>query len=1788
MNPIRTGAGLAVLLLGLRTLLAAEPTLDKDPVLRLEAGGPTAFVTSLAFSPNGQALYAAGYDKVLHSWALDADRKFVPSTDTYRVPIGPGIDGVINSVAVSSDGNWLAMAGRAPMRGATGMHRPGVWVPTVRVFSDLMWEDQGTISLFNTRTGAVQPLRGHRGQVVSLAFAPVRAGEPVLLASVARERQGNGYVGAARLWDVAKGKEIRRLLTLPDLVTPQRTLQPRLALWRAGAKVRVALAWDDGNFRVWDLSSDQDQLREKVDGGFNNTVAALPSQDQVLTASFNEGKGRLRLWKLAGAEGLEVVRQAILPAGHRPRALTLIAAKGIGPPDRAAVVVEAREKEYQYLLCLFDLEGLKRIREPLLLWSGPRELPSLTASADSRFLAVAGRKDHSVHVLAMADLLQGQDGRQRLRGAGVAVRSAGFVKKGPSLGLLLSEQPRADLGKVQAAPQEGDLVFDLGARLLRTNLAGWKSDRAPTDGWDAVSSVDKDDQGRIVGRTLVVRQDGTKVATVRLQPTQFVTDYALLAPRPPLDVPLLAVAFLDLGQPVLRLYNGKTGEHVRQLTGHVNRIHALAFSSDGRLLVSAAEDQITSVWSLTTLDKFLGHKGRLHGLAFVEQEKRGLVLAQIDDATLLPANRKKLTAAGVKEDDGLDGLVFKGKLRRVATNQEYFDAIHELKPGQTVTLRLRGRGDVALTVGQAINDEQPLLSLFVTQVGAARHWIGWSPVGPYDFSDRAAERMLGWHQNTGDTRKPATAAPANQYRDTYYRPDILKYLTAHGSVGPALDAWKKDHPDKVREPKLSLWFRELGPQPPADERGRVRIGQRKLTLALAVQDLPADRIESVRWQIDGGEGGKFEPASGEWSADLSDFAWKRGEHRVRAIVRTTEDGQEYPRELVVLYQPPRPVVKARVVHPRVVDKPEFNLQAEVVPAGGQTVRVSLAHRHNGKDVAVEKPWDVKEATKIDKALKLKPGTNQIKLLARNEGAGDDDAEADWLTVEVLYEKAPQITLTAIEPLPNGTAVRLDPSRLDKPTVVDVPKVRIVGEIEALEKLTAASWAQGEPDKDEKRTPLPLGKDNRLVIAQEVTLPKVGQAVKFRFYARTAAGPETERSVTLEYQPRLPELVLTAPVEGQPLFQGQDALTVRVEGRLLWPATRHACVAQVLVNGKEQGKAVALAAEAKTFAASAELQPGENRIQVRLKNDWREMTAPKLLVSYRQPPRVLSLKAPGKAIKPFGELVALVETPKALPLTLLKINGAERAAADLKPTVDRQEGDVVVYRIDLKELPLRSGKNAITLEAANRDGWSLKPVAAEITFEMAAPPRAQVSLLNPARDAVVEAPDFEVEFRVRSESPLKKVELQRNGRAAYAKTDLAGVTKNADGYYEVRETRGVRLQEGLNAMKVVAQNAGGEQSSAAVVLTYQTGPVRLSIDHLELGRKDLEPLSIAGDGTLLFPEIDQGQATLHGQVEWGPQNDAQVAKVQSVRVCVNGSQQLPATLERPTGGSRLRKFRAVVRLTRPKGNQVTVRLPDVPQDAGSRDRCLMDCSRVAETRRQAHLLIVDTSKDEAGAVTNRVLQALQAKPAGPDRFTKPGFADGGLVYGPLLGDEVASERVGLQLLTIKTNLQLRAAAGAVDDVVLLYFRTGESIDGQGHFFRPAGDASSPRRRSQGTSCDMLMRFCADNPGAQVVLLDVTREGEANPTQDLVPRWSEDPNVAVLRYSWKGPPQEQDADARLIADWRDALAKTTQLGEAVAMVSNRFTKVTSRKYPERLSYSQQLPSTLRDFALGLARP
>ena len=265
------------------------PPADGKPILQLDAGGPMAAVTALAFSPDGKTLYVGGYDKLVRAWVADGKSGKFKASAAYHIPIGPGLNGLINAVAVSPDGKYLAAAGSGDVRRSAGFADTGVIVPLPGRLTPAMQKDWGAIYLFNLdkENDGVRPLRAHRGPVLRLTFLPARKDKPPLLVSEGRE--GTDKV-AVCLWDAAKGELLAEPDDLPD---PGGNEPPGLAAWHTGPErkdvgVATALAMDlsrpdrknaaPGRLLYWDVKKD-DLKSWKLNGRFfTNNAAFRPGQ----------------------------------------------------------------------------------------------------------------------------------------------------------------------------------------------------------------------------------------------------------------------------------------------------------------------------------------------------------------------------------------------------------------------------------------------------------------------------------------------------------------------------------------------------------------------------------------------------------------------------------------------------------------------------------------------------------------------------------------------------------------------------------------------------------------------------------------------------------------------------------------------------------------------------------------------------------------------------------------------------------------------------------------------------------------------------------------------------------------------------------------------------------------------------------------------------------------------------------------------------------------------------------------------------------------------------------------------------------------------------------------------------------------------------------------------------------------------------------------------------------------------------------------------------------------------
>lgn len=1764
----RLGLAWCAVLLALAPAAAAPsplPPADTAPVLRLDAGGPTAFVTALAFSPDGRTLYAAAWDKVVHVWTANEDGRFVPGPRAYRVPVGPGQDGLLNALALSDDGVWLATGGTGVYRGRGGFRVSGQVVSLRGDLDDQVLRDQGLIYVFNTQTGEVRLLRGVRGSVAGLAFAPTRAGEPVQLVSTGRElkdRATDTWAGTVRLWDLAQAKCLDSQW-LPDPELLWHRGRPSLAAWYApGGGLMAALGWGDGNLYLWDQANDA--LRRTADAR-NDPVAYLPDRDLAVTGLFGTGKARLRLWQVAPGKDPTLSAEEPIAAGDPdvlPWALGLVSENANGRADDAAVVTRKQTPQgIEFGLQLLSLQGgggLGGVRADVpVLWRNTGKLPVVASSLRGPYLAVAGNDDHEVLVYRVADLVQGQAHAQVLRGSGAFFRAVAFARKGKDMGLLLNALPKKHPGDPPRRPADADALFDFTARRVTTDTGGWRTDTPEAGGWE----VQQPDPQK---PALSVTRDGKPVKAIRLEGDVFpkglrITDFALLPPTPRTGVPLLAVAWNRAGVPGLSLFNADSGDYLREYAGHTGPISCLAFSGDGRLLVSCSEDQTVSVWSLANL--VLGKYGALTGVAVTKGEGGALTVAAVAAGT--PA--RGLLHRG----DVILGLVQGGALRPPEDPRAFYEAVRAVKPGDTVTLRVKDADgaarDVAVEVGEATTEHKPLLSLFFMRPDRTgeREWVGWNPLGPYEAADAHAETEIGWHFNTNRAEAPTRFLAAGEYHDKYYRQGLLAELVAQGKLPDRVSA------PKLPAPKLIVGVREgegaTAVVPLPDAHGHLFVRSPAVTLVVQVGGRSLASLGAVVWQVDDEPEHAFDLKRAAGQMLTAPLTLTRGIHKLTVRARDPEaEAGGYPAETrLVRFQPPAPRLKYDGEASQTVKQAKFTLKLDLrAGAAGEPVTVRRSQTVRGKvedQKEEEVAADPEEPTALKYDFLLRPGRNVLEVVAVNRKAlaGFEEEETFRLPVEVtLIEKARPPVLTLEGVVPDGAPPGQPPLDVhpDRPVRMTAPSARIKGKIEAGEALVKAEWSKG----DAAAVPLTgFGPGRKELALDEAVQLAPGQQT-FTFRAKTATSDEAEAAVTLDYQPPVPTALITAPANGSTVYGEKDTGEVTLEAQLTLPRPLHAYKAKVLVDGKEPDDPppVTIDEAARRLTARVPLHPGTNRLQVRLSNKWGALfTSAPVEVEYLRPPRVVKLIAPEESKDPAIDLEAKVRSSRPLLPEMVKVevNGAPSRA---RATVAEDPPHSGNWTVRVPGVALDPGTeqgvavtSRIVFRVSSDEGECREPGQAAVVYRPpVTPPVLAVSGTDEDGDQLVQDPDFRVAFRVTSAAKITKAQVVREIDKPLP-ADLATVVRKKDGTYELKAELSVRLQPKLNLVRVEAANEGGGEVGRTLRINYVPRPAELVLDSLAVeGGPVLEPLP---GHPAEFPPVPAGRVQLRGRVRWDRDDAPGLREARVVRVFVNGFQQQPQPLQPAAPGSREREFQTDLLLTRADDdlNQVSLSVPQLDKDAVT--HFTLRCTQPEKAQR-LHLLMVSPTQKDPKALEAQLFQVFGV--SGPPSHLKAKAFDPVYPYGPLVGDFAGPEFVNGGLLQIQQSIRQRTVAAGLPsaDLVVIYYRGRELLDKDGNLF-PTGDEEEPAIRP-----DRLAEVFEDTPGAYVLLLDVERPAAAaaDAGPDKLAAWKHHfpkaaQNASVYRFAWLGS-GAVPANERLIAALQKAMPGSVTLQDVTRAV------------------------------------
>lgn len=1755
--------------------LWAADEADLEPILRVDTGGPTSYVTSLIYARDGQTLYAAGWDKIVRAWTRRNGRFVANPAHSIRVPLGPRLAGAINAVAVSPDGRLIAVAGRGLIDGETGFRQQGISLLRKGSLTPRMQLDQGVIYLFDTQTRQFQTLRGHRGPVLSLAF-DTDPNHPLTLASAAFEPvpRTNKKQAAVRLWDVSSRKYLRgTFLNVADA----ELRKPDLAIWRTGeapTDCRVAIAWNDGNLNIWDTRG-KTQPQQLRDGSFNNAVITLPGGKRLLTASFTNTGGRLRLWEsgetVRPVAGGDISLTSPSPQQYFvPRAIDVHQRRN-GPMVAAVAVqvVDASGTPTSVELQLYELTSRRRLfRQELWKMTGQAvKRPSVAFAPDGQSLAVAGAPDHGVRVLMTSDVFQNQYHPELLLSESTELGTSYFVRRNESRGIYFVE-----------SGTNRPLVFDLSRRVIvpfQANL-GWTYDRIKADGWTLTGSDNH----------VVVKSPSNQTTTIKAntEALREITAFAVLPANKLRPKPIIALASQEYGQPTLALHDLTNGEPFRVLYGHTERIEHLSFSGDGRLLLSSGADQTVRVWSMIDIDATLDRNGELMGVAVDDDDdNEGVIVADVEETS--PHQNQ------LRPGEHILGIEKDGQLELIDFARQLYLELRKFTPGSRVTLQVSSNGqtrNVALVVNQAIDERKPLFSLLVMRAQPrldVRRWIAWSPAGPFESSDETIEQYLGWHFNTGDPDRPTSFADLNQYRDEYYREGLLHDLLTFGKLTARRAA------EPIAPPSMSLMVAELGVDPPiADNQVLIQdTSQLTLSLNMGFGVSPA-AIESIECSLDENRLGLMRRVGDlRWDLDLSNTGLARGEHRIEAMVRTNEvPAQVFTKQLVVRYQPPPPALS--LVSPQLlrahhvtVQSEQFQLEAEATPTANTPTLLRL-YRRIGKQREELRTWNVNERQTIEQSLSLVEGTNDFILEAKNSDAGGDDA---WLETTV---RSFSITRSPEEREPIQLAVNLATTAKQLNNVLSDQQLQIRnnsfvlrGSISgrASANLTVVTT---EGDATNQLTPEVTKTDSSIDFRAEVSGLSMDAPTQVAVVAQAEDGTTTRWQIVVTYLPPLPTVEFVAPID-RVFFSDAETQTANVAVRLMIPddvSLPDSVLQQLQVRfiaNDDDAVVGIIDLEQATATGQISLRRGVNRVRAELNYAGRAVddqeTSEPVLLTLNQPPRLEDVSLLPIDGQPRAKLLFTGKSQTELPT--VRIGPFEVSPDDViyNRETERFEGQVTVPVDEGNNLP--DDLQVEIRPRGTRRTFALNIERPATTTAEKAPPTLEY--VTPESVDSTAKSQYIIALEARSQSPFTRFQILRDGQrlVTVEGADLQQQVERDGDEFLLRFESNITLNVGPNELIAVVHNVhSGEKQSATI--TRVPPLVRVVVD--EYSTEDRRSINVETG------QVDSPIANVHGRVVWRDADDPRLKKRMFVKLRINGFQQI-AELEPPHTATE-RRFSVPVLFAETQ-NRIDIsladveRLSDVQRDVGDFEPVFVECVKPQGLYR-LHVLVIGVGNEVAGdTMMNQALEVFRAKrEQASNKISTPIYAQG-WVYGALTGSNARYRTVASRLEKINQRILFdRPRDTRVRDVVMLYYTGGELVPKEHTFYlttRPNQSAESLRRN--GISSKMLTGFVESTPGAHVLMLDVSRDCDGQCPRATWPLRSPG---AMLRFAWIGVNQKP-ADFGLLSSLNQIDAQNERLGQVETELQQQEASILQR-FSNALVYENFVPDALRNLKLRAA--
>jgi WD40 repeat protein len=1409
-------------------LIAASAARAGEPILKLEMHEPLSQVNATAFAPDGK-LYTAGFDKVVRGWKL-GDRGWAPA-GSHRVPIGPGMAGVLNDVAISDDGKWLATGGVGWFKKMADFRSDGVLLGRNALDKESLLEI-GAVRVFDRATNESFALLHHQGPVVALAF------DGTTLATMAWEFPEVATVGEYTLaiWDL----QTRRLVATISLKGPPPLgFRPAFTVKRLGFDPQnsaVVATFRGAEALVWRPTLAKDWQSVRV---FDNATCAVRGPGATALVGCRVGEGR----NVAACFVQIALDQPELAASIHPLNIgaqpgdVILSASSNANADALAYILRSKASGRDSLFAARKGDAAPTFHKQL----NPGESGAPAISADGMQVSIAPLQGGSFWVQSLSNP---NAPPVPIVGKGVKAGSSRFVEKGGELGLQFSvPQAGADPLKV---------LLDPVKFVLTTNLQGWReADHQVASG----VTIQKIDDSTLQCTT------GLGIATVRLEKA-FATVSCGARPNGQ-AVPLAAVASVDVnGQVELRIYRADTGELLRRCSAHTARIDDLSVSDDGGLLLSTARDRTVAMWNLADLKDVIDKVGEL-------------------DAVKIDGDRRVVESKvpGLQVGDMIVGRVQGDAGKPFKSAIDVYAAARSMKPGSTMPVFVERNGQqfqAALPIAQGKDERKPLMQCYCRDSG---QWIAWSPFGPYDSNSESAEDWIGWHFNP-EGNAPVRFALGAQHRKEYRRTGLLRRLLQTRSLTAALESWRRldaEPPD----PSISLSIAAIDKN--RTDATVVKTADVEVAMKITNKDFPLERLASINATI-GEQAIKLEQVSPTEYRGRTKLPGL-GKHRLRMTASTKAPlPRLFEDERTIVFAPPKPTLKpteawvgeAKAAADangvwRLPNQEAESVLLKAALAADPAFQLATTISINGEVQAG--PVNLNELR-----VPLRIGENRIVVSTAPKTEVDGiDAKAGFV-VNVRRNEPPRtyapptIAFERLEIGPAGDPVSIPASGS---MTIGRSAVRVVANVKSEEPI-AVIEADGAA--------LPPGQTQ---VAFNRVL-KLGSN-RIRLSAQGKSGVKSSQEIDVTLKPSMPKVAVETAKDAKDLRWNGSPLKTNLVVRFEATPERFPLEAKIKRNGVVVGQAQRTTDDPSQWTYEAAVEPGENRFTVDFESGWAKETSGTAAVMVRRPPILVGAKTSAVGTSPFVDLTAEVQALDGFLPTEMTINGRVHHEIEMskRPAPDANGATIAV--MTAKRVPLVQGRNDFTVTVRNSEGESSAASVKDVVFTPPPPPLAAVTWIKPAKDGVQDGKDLDVKLRIESTTPIASAAMTIGGETKILPVQPAA---GLDGVYEI--DRRLELKPGRTALSLRVLNGGGETFAEERVATYTPPPAVLRLTALASNGVTV-PSTRAADGSAAFGAVDSGRQTLVGELAFNDAKSADLSAPAKVRIMVNGLQQLTAEL-----------------------------------------------------------------------------------------------------------------------------------------------------------------------------------------------------------------------------------------------------------------------------------------------------